>query len=403
MGAVLTRSLLRFWVPGGVLWVAAVLAAMEGWNASLPPVVVRLAPYVVAGGGVLLGWRFNRSKLVFALLALFTVERVLAAGLAVDRALIVNAAGVLLPLNFAYYVLMSERGFVTGRGLFRLMAFGLQPFLVTALVLGEPELLRQWLFASFVTLPFLSSLPLGQPALCSFVLGFLLVLFGYVRRRGAMENAFLWSGAAVFMALTAGEAGNVVSLYLVTAGLVLVTGVIETAHSMAFRDELTGLPGRRALEEALLKMGCHYTVAMVDIDFFKKFNDTYGHDVGDQVLRMVAGKLAGVGGGGKAFRYGGEEFTILFASRSVAEAAPHLEELRQTVEASGFALRSGKRPVGKGKQQRGRSGAGRKVSVTVSIGVAGRTSRQPEPQQVIKSADKALYRAKKGGRNQVAS
>ncbi|MDH5299465.1 MAG: GGDEF domain-containing protein [Desulfobulbaceae bacterium] len=399
----MTRSLLRFWVPGGVLWVAAVLAAMEGWNASLPPVVVRLAPYVVAGGGVLLGWRFNRSKLVFALLALFTVERVLAAGLAVDRALIVNAAGVLLPLNFAYYVLMSERGFVTGRGLFRLMAFGLQPFLVTALVLGEPELLRQWLFASFVTLPFLSSLPLGQPALCSFVLGFLLVLFGYVRRRGAMENAFLWSGAAVFMALTAGEAGNVVSLYLVTAGLVLVTGVIETAHSMAFRDELTGLPGRRALEEALLKMGCHYTVAMVDIDFFKKFNDTYGHDVGDQVLRMVAGKLAGVGGGGKAFRYGGEEFTILFASRSVAEAAPHLEELRQTVEASGFALRSGKRPVGKGKQQRGRSGAGRKVSVTVSIGVAGRTSRQPEPQQVIKSADKALYRAKKGGRNQVAS
>ena len=60
---------------------------------------------------------------------------------------------------------------------------------------------------------------------------------------------------------------------------------------MAYHDELTGLPGRRALNEALLRVGSRYAVAMVDVDHFKHFNDAYGHEVGDQVLRMVAAQL----------------------------------------------------------------------------------------------------------------
>lgn len=86
---------------------------------------------------------------------------------------------------------------------------------------------------------------------------------------------------------------------------------------MAYQDELTSLPGRRALKEYLLKLGSEYTIAMFDIDHFKKFNDTHGHDVGDQVLRMVASKLATVSGRGKSFRYGGEEFTLVFSEKSL--------------------------------------------------------------------------------------
>ena len=67
---------------------------------------------------------------------------------------------------------------------------------------------------------------------------------------------------------------------------------------MAYDDELTGLPARRALNEALARLRGTYTVAMVDIDHFKRFNDEHGHDVGDQILRMVGARLAGVGGGG---------------------------------------------------------------------------------------------------------
>jgi len=76
-------------------------------------------------------------------------------------------------------------------------------------------------------------------------------------------------------------------------------------------------------------MGRRYVIAMLDVDHFKSFNDTYGHDVGDQVLKMVAAKINGVKGGGKPFRYGGEEFTVIFPRRRLAEAIPHLEEVRK--------------------------------------------------------------------------
>jgi len=79
------------------------------------------------------------------------------------------------------------------------------------------------------------------------------------------------------------------------------------------------LPSRRALIERLPSLGRRYTVAMVDVDHFKNFNDTYGHDAGDQVLRMVASRLGEVSGGGTAFRYGGEEFTILFPGKGGKE------------------------------------------------------------------------------------
>ena len=143
---------------------------------------------------------------------------------------------------------------------------------------------------------------------------------------------------------------------------------------------------------------------MLDVDHFKKFNDSYGHDLGDQVLKMVAAQIAGVGGGGKAFRYGGEEFTVLFPGKEAGEALPYLEELRGEIESYRIALRGSDRPKkSKGdKRQRG-SWRGRDgVSVTISIGVAECNDRLTTPQAVIEAADRALYRAKEKGRNRVS-
>jgi GGDEF domain-containing protein len=89
--------------------------------------------------------------------------------------------------------------------------------------------------------------------------------------------------------------------------------VVIDAYFLAYRDELTALPSRRALNQLSLSLSRKYTLAMLDIDHFKKFNDTYGHDIGDQVLKLVASKLAKVKNGGKVFRYGGEEFTVVFS------------------------------------------------------------------------------------------
>jgi diguanylate cyclase (GGDEF)-like protein len=140
---------------------------------------------------------------------------------------------------------------------------------------------------------------------------------------------------------------------------------------------------------------------MVDVDHFKQFNDRYGHDVGDQVLRMVAAKLEQASGGGKAFRYGGEEFAVVFPDQSAADALPHLESLRREVQASCFVLRGPDRPKKKPDTPKPPSGPRKAVLVTVSIGVAAWDEQKRKADHVIKAADLALYRAKAAGRNKV--
>ncbi|NIR45317.1 MAG: GGDEF domain-containing protein [Gemmatimonadetes bacterium] len=242
---------------------------------------------------------------------------------------------------------------------------------------------------------------LPQLALIAFGVGITLVTGAAVYRGKTVEKSVFWALIATFLALEAIPGSTVSSLYFASAGLILGLSVVETSYSMAYRDELTNLPSRRALPELLMSLGSTYSIAMVDIDHFKKFNDKHGHDVGDQVLRMVAGRLKRVTGGGKAFRYGGEEFTIVFPGKSRDEALPHLEALRQDIADGAFTVRRGDRR--KGAKGRGRKKPrGKKLSVKVSIGVAERNGRNTTPEQVLKAADKALYRAKQAGRNRVS-
>ena len=188
---------------------------------------------------------------------------------------------------------------------------------------------------------------------------------------------------------------------------------------MAYHDELTTLPSRRAFNDALLRLQDPYSIAMVDIDHFKRFNDTYGHDIGDQVLRLVAASLARVTGGGQTFRCGGEEFAILFPGKTTAEVVDHLEQLRTAIEASEFRMRSGDRrqvprgPDRRNQRTRVRTRKGDAIrqlaqeespaplSVTVSMGLGSSTREKPHADLVLQAADKALYRAKANGRNRV--
>jgi diguanylate cyclase (GGDEF)-like protein len=186
---------------------------------------------------------------------------------------------------------------------------------------------------------------------------------------------------------------------------VLAISLMERSYWIAYFDELTGIRGRRALREAFDALRGGYTIAVVDVDHFKSFNDTYGHDVGDQVLRKVAAQLAKVGGGGEAFRCGGEEFAILFRDRDAKEALPHAEKLRRAIEDDVFHVRGPERSQREREERRrfhkkDRQARHEAVTVTVSIGLA----QAPDgfsPQQVYKAADRALYRAKHAGRNRV--
>jgi len=118
---------------------------------------------------------------------------------------------------------------------------------------------------------------------------------------------------------------------------------------------------------------------------------------------MVAAKLGQVEGGGKAYRYGGEEFAILFPGKAVEDTLPYLQVVRQAIAETAFTIRGRIRAPRKREAPKGTRPRRRQASITVSLGVAERNGRRDTPDQVIRAADQALYKAKEEGRNRICS
>jgi diguanylate cyclase (GGDEF)-like protein len=412
-------------VPGGLL--LALAAALVNSTLFIQ-VAPSLAFYYVAvfAGGLLLAWRFNSSRVLFSLLALLLAHR------AVDffsegqihagpGRTAVALAALLIPLNFIVFAAMRERGLVIAGIAPRFGLLFLESVIFAVLCRPENSPARP-------QHPGEAAIPLW--ILLSFVAATAVFVRRFFQTRKPIEPGFAWSVAAVFMWLEFASAGKAADAYVATAALILGASLIETSYVLAYHDELTGIRGRRAFNESLLSLDQQYAIAIVDIDHFKKFNDTYGHDVGDQVLCMVAKRLSQAGGDGQAFRCGGEEFAIVFRNTSAKEAFEHLDSLRLIVEKSTFQVRGSERRAERRAEKRSdsrndlrkgeadrRKPARRKtasaspspspdrlsdhLSVTVSIGVAEPSTRYRQPEQVIQAADQALYRAKNKGRNRV--
>lgn len=400
----LTRLTSRF-VPEAPI-VAALLALLYWAPRATLAAFADFYPLAVLAAGLWLGWRFHRSRLVFALLVLTLAHWALhayplplsaKAAAPAMNAVIFQGAMFLLPLNLAAISIGAERGFLTPAGLLRLGAVALQVALVAAFALHAPAQAGALLHTTFLPERLFSWTRLGQPALAAYVAAAIALTVFLLFAPGTSSRGFLWAVVVAFLALRTGRLGPGQTVALATAGLILLVAVIEGSFTMAYQDGLTGLPGRRALTEALQRLSGRYAIAMVDVDHFKKFNDSYGHDVGDQVLRMVAARLGAVRAGGKGFRYGGEEFALLFAGKSAVDCEPVLEELRQAVEETHFTLRGRLRP--RKKPDAPKAGAKRRqLHVTVSIGVA---DGDGDPEKIVRAADRALYRAKENGRNRV--
>jgi diguanylate cyclase (GGDEF)-like protein len=403
------KSLSTFIIPG--LLVCAAFWVLHHATA-LPPARLELLPHLpslVLTIGALLAFYYHRGRvlciviiLAAAYWSLCTVPPGNPRGISATA--LFQAICVLVPGNIALFSLMRERGIFTIAGRLRLTFLAVQAVVVAWVVepghVAVQQLLSRQLFGGHL----LQGLVMPQLALPVIALSTLVLIVRGCFRQAPIEGSLLGVLAAFVLACNGIGVNHATPVFMTAAGTILIAGVLRDAYHMAFRDELTGLPSRRALSEQLSWLGRRYTVAMVDVDHFKKFNDTHGHDVGDQVLRLVAAKLRGIGGGGKAFRYGGEEFTILFPRMGRDEAIPHLDELRRTIAGYEMRLRHRDRPRSpkEGRRQRsGQQGQGT-VSITVSIGVAesGRDVRKPA--DAIKAADQALYRAKGRGRNQVS-
>jgi two-component system, cell cycle response regulator len=167
---------------------------------------------------------------------------------------------------------------------------------------------------------------------------------------------------------------------------------MQLSLEMAITDQLTGLHNRRYMArhlDTLMKNASDakpISFLIMDIDYFKAVNDTYGHDVGDEVLRDFASRIAAnVRGIDLACRYGGEEFVVVMPDTDAGYAYTVAERLRQSIELTPFPI----------------SRAPHKINVTASIGIASSSGNGDDSDKLLHRADQALYRAKREGRNRV--
>ncbi|TCZ76652.1 GGDEF domain-containing protein [Paenibacillus albiflavus] len=368
--------------------------------------IIDLAPYGIFLVGAGISWKFNRSREFFILIiltlclaAIKYLPEIL--GESVQIADIYSIICLVIPINIAIFSFFKERGILSLWGMLRI-GFILSQVLLAYWLMGSGREFLVLINKDLLPVNLQSITSLSQIAIIAFLAALIILIVRQFKYKTSQDISFIGVLVALFFVLHKMSDPILYPIFIGVSGIILITSIIQDSYSMAFSDELTGLPSRRALKQDMMKLGMSYVIAMLDIDHFKKFNDTYGHDTGDEVLKLVASIIKDVTGGGKSFRYGGEEFTILFPGKSINDVLPHLEELREKISKRAFTLRGNRKSKKKSKSRSQSSNSSKQIYITVSIGVSQKSEKYKTPDTVMKSADTALYRAKKKGRNCVS-
>lgn len=370
------------------LFISLALGSLVFYEQKIPKVFFSIIPYLFYAITVAIlwvSWHFNRNRFIFIILPLLLIYIgfiYLGGKRATDLFLYVS---MLYPLHILLFLSLKERGLFSIWGVLKIAFFVVEIAVVLYFVFYPNSDIIALLKTKIFTTSFypIEDITVVIAAFVITVMAMLLVF----NRSVLYNSSFLIIVLTFYIGFYFIRTPHVKELLLLAIGIIIFILLIRESYRLAFYDELTALPGRRALIEDMAKLGIKYSFAMIDIDHFKKFNDTYGHDTGDEVLKMVASKLAEVGGGGKAYRYGGEEFVVLFPSREVDESYKSTDILRETIAKSPFVVRN--------KQ------SSKTIYINISSGVVQRSSQDKDPFAVMKRADNALYKAKKAGRNQV--
>ena len=376
----------------------------------LPNVLQAILPYlpfVVFITGMGLSWIFHHSR-EFNLFLLFTIIYIALDNyiwnheLKVDSQLAYLLLVALVPINFIFNFLSRERGILNQYGIRRFLILAIQLYAVAWILEHPYPPIKEYLNFAYFNHHIFKTTDITQPLLAVLIISAFFILFRLLQTSSILVSGILASFISITTALHFYQQPQLATLFILLAGILILISIVINAYSLAYLDELTNLPSRRALNQSISTLGKRYSIAMVDVDHFKKFNDKYGHDIGDQVLKKLASQLRQVRSG-KAFRYGGEEFTVLFKNKNINEAKLFCDELCKKVASSPFMLRNKKRPKNiKNNTQKRKQHDAKPLSITISIGLSERTSELSSAEEVIKQADKALYKAKNNGRNQVA-
>jgi diguanylate cyclase (GGDEF)-like protein len=357
-----------------------------------------------------LAWRLNQNRLAAIAAGLAASSAFLVAASAAGRPALdlANAWMFTVPSGLALSLLPKEGALFSARSFGRLALLFLPAVLAWAVASTNPGDLAPWLA--------LRAGPLGgpgQPSLISLLSLALFALALALRLHSRAESALVALGGSLLglcalawgLALLKPDPNLTARVWLaghLAQAACLALGVFLLYWQRVYLDELTGIPNRRALDERLGHLAGDYCLAMVDIDHFKSFNDTYGHAEGDSVLRMVAEHLR-EHTQNRAFRYGGEEFCVLTPGLETKELHRLMDAARAALAGRRFHIRVP--PAVRRKRSAKDRRPGRKdgVQVTFSVGVARRDKNHDSPARVLKLADEGLYDAKAKGRNVVVT
>ncbi len=410
MSSTIVRLLLPLTCAAIALILRYLLADQSPNTTSQLEFLLRQLPYILLGLGALMALLTNHALeagiTIGLLCAYWLIQSFLQSPLSSQPASqIFYLLTLLSPALLITYALMPQSSCLQLQGL---LAALLTP-LIIVLVAGLLAI-NQQLFLNAATNAINNTVAGSHLSMLSWLL--YLVAIGLcvgfsLYQQQSIHNSVL--GCSLMSLITYGWIQlNSVSAFMFSGmGLLLCINLTISLLQIGYRDDLTQIGNRRALQQTAKTLRGPYAVAMVDADYFKKINDQFGHDLGDQALRVIASLLKQTANGGKPFRYGGEEFCLLFKGKTQQEVLDALEACRQAIANYDMVVRDKQHRPKKLKEGETRRGASKRKSnlrLTVSIGVAssdnGNTSNGTNPfEQVLKSADKALYRAKASGRN----
>lgn len=366
------------------------------YQVELEPMLRPMLPmlfYFLATAAIFVSWHYNRTRFLFVILPIIALHWALIHVKAPAHIPLQQITALLLPWHLLIFLWLKERAIISVGGIFRLLLITTEIAAVYYVVFLAPETLTPFSTVQLFSESIKTLTPFYDLTIVLTLLAFIIMVSVVVLHPLRLySTAFMTLFLLLFIAVHFSQQRFYIEMAGIHAMALLVGVLLMESYRLAFYDELTGLPGRRALMEATTRLGRRYSLAMVDIDHFKKFNDTYGHDTGDDVLKLVAQILATVKNG-KAYRYGGEEFTIIWNSADRDDALIYMDAIREKIATTPFLIRRAK----KGKKP----AKPKKVTINVSAGVVEKIPGDSDVLDAMKRADKALYKAKKQGRNRV--
>lgn len=403
-------SLFRLLFPVVLVTILAIGRDSVTLIAALNHDIVENLPYMLFGIAIILSHSFNQGRIGFVALSMLYAYIVIQTQLQQPltdgtTAVKLSLLTLLLPVAcFAVHLFLDGRVFSRSGTKFGLLLTFLTIWSVVSVDYATTMDLKTLIAEGLLfTIPQISRIPFVLVAYSVALVG--ITAIAVLRRNNSSDVVIYSSLLLSSMTFIFFHLPYISSILFSLAGILLIIYVMSASHELAFLDQLTGIPGRYALNSDLKQLGRKYSIAMLDVDHFKKFNDTYGHDIGDDVLKLVASKMKSLQGKAKIYRYGGEEFTLLFKRRSSSYASEFANILREEIASYEMKIRnSDSRPDDEkiGQKQRGKNAKNDTVSITISIGIAD-NSFTKDPLEVIKLADKALYKAKGKGRNCVVT